>query len=130
MLGVATAQFASHLEVSVLPEAAKVARQLHRLITRRKQFHQDGHTAIVNTRRFLHPKTFLQADAQHRSICTLTVIQTDATARGHNNMRWSQTLYLLLQVVGNECPKRAAQVDFAKCCSCRAQMPGIVKIKR
>ena len=60
----------------------------------------------------------------------MAIVQTDTAAGRYRDMRRSNTFYLLLKVVRDECPEHCTQVDAPKCCARRTQPAGlIVKIK-
>lgn len=94
MLRVAASQLAPYLKVGVLPEACKVACQLHRLESRREKFHKKRTPSTVNAWRGVHAKAFLKAYAKYRNLGTLTVVDAYLAARRHLNVRRSNLVNL------------------------------------
>ena len=82
MFGVAAAELLAYLRVGAVPEAAQVARGLHRTAVRRQQRERDGLVSEAHAGRVGQPEQLLQLDrGDHASV--LAVLQSHAAAAGH-----------------------------------------------
>ena len=92
MLRIAATQFLTHLEIRFLPKVSQVFRQLHRLETRREQFHKQRLLAVVYGRRIGQAETLLKPYADHRSLGTLTIVDADARTRRNGDVSRCETV--------------------------------------
>src|SRR5260221_14290405 len=87
MLGVAPAQLLSPLRIRAIPEAAQIARHLHRPAVRREQRQHDGFALTTDARRLREAEELLQLD-RDRDAAVLVVFERMApTARDRERLR-------------------------------------------
>ena len=122
VLGVTATQFLAHLEISGCPETGQVLGELHRLVTGGEKLHQYGTLAAIDTGSGGETETLLKTNTQHRCFGTLTVVNADATARGHLYVGGGQRIPRLLLIVCQHPPydfRHAYLVQFG-CGACLA----------
>lgn len=112
VLGVATSELLSNLEIGALPEALEILSELHGLEARREELHQDGTLAVVDARGVGEAETLLEANAKDGELGALTVFDADATAGGYLDMGGSEAVDLLLLIVAQLSPEGCAEVDL------------------
>ena len=116
VFGIAPLQFFSHVKVCLMPEVGKVLGELHRFESRREQFHEQRLSAVVHCWCLSHTETFLQSYAHHRCCRSLTIVDAYPAARRHDDVFWSEPVYLLLLVVWYRCPDDVSQVQLFHLC--------------
>lgn len=104
MFRITSSEFFPYFKVCIRPKTSQIGRELNRLESRRKQFHQHRALIVIHTWCIRKSETFLQTDAHYRQFSTLSVINANPAARRHCNMAGCQSVRQLLLFVAQSVP--------------------------